>query len=312
MHIKLYNFNFFLQKLKGKFLTHVSVFILAYSHPNMGSHDSLSTSTNGSYSGSIFKDLHMPGSNSRVHLLRINPLCSDENSGFSNNCLHGNNSYQDNISHDHELSSATDHSAAKHKGSNRSYVTSPTIDLVLPCESNRTNGKIMVLDGAEADMSAYLETEHINFSDFAPRFASPFDINTEKKDMHPGAVNLVDSLPNFKNNKLGSKSLIGQRASSAGSSMELSDHSGDVYAGSKYNSLRRHGTEGDLSSSMASDITNTVSTLECQIQTQVSTLKLCFHLYVYVCVSLLPQDRLEDMKCFHSCICISIIHLVRF
>ncbi len=38
-----------------------------------------------------------------------------------------------------------------------------------------------------------------------------------------------------------------------------------------------------------------------------STVKPCFHLYVYVYVS--HQDRLDDMKCFHSCIWVSVIHL---
>ncbi len=38
---------------------------------------------------------------------------------------------------------------------------------------------------------------------------------------------------------------------------------------------------------------------------------LCFHLYVYmyVCVSISYQDRLEDMKWFHSCVCMWIIRL---
>ncbi len=37
--------------------------------------------------------------------------------------------------------------------------------------------------------------------------------------------------------------------------------------------------------------------------------KLCFHLYMYVYILVSHQDRLEDMKCFHSCICISVICL---
>ncbi len=42
-------------------------------------------------------------------------------------------------------------------------------------------------------------------------------------------------------------------------------------------------------------------------------LKLRFHLYVYVCVCIVSyQNRLEDMKCFPSCIYISVIHLDRY
>ncbi len=43
------------------------------------------------------------------------------------------------------------------------------------------------------------------------------------------------------------------------------------------------------------------------------TFKACFHLYmyVYICISVSHQDRLEDMKCFHSCICVSVIRLDR-
>ncbi len=35
-----------------------------------------------------------------------------------------------------------------------------------------------------------------------------------------------------------------------------------------------------------------------------------FHLYMYdyVCISTLYQDRLEHRKCFHSCICMCVIH----
>ncbi len=39
---------------------------------------------------------------------------------------------------------------------------------------------------------------------------------------------------------------------------------------------------------------------------------LCFHLYMYVCIFISHQDRLEDMKCFHSYVCMSVTWLNRY
>ncbi len=40
-----------------------------------------------------------------------------------------------------------------------------------------------------------------------------------------------------------------------------------------------------------------------------SRLKLRFHLYMYMYISISYQDRLEDMKCFHSYVCMCVIRL---
>ncbi len=48
-----------------------------------------------------------------------------------------------------------------------------------------------------------------------------------------------------------------------------------------------------------------------QVCLPLHSIKLRFHLYVYVCISVSHQDRLEEMKCFHSYVCVCVIHVDR-
>ena len=174
------------------------------------------------YSSGLFRELQLPSGNTRVHLLRINPLGAEdkESKNPASPTEHRYNRDSHNTSGNNGSSNDKRSVSAVEKKSKKksNKFEMPKVDMMLPCDSISTassegsvgfvtkkgkGGLVMMLDGSEGD----LETEHISFQEHTPKFSNSVDYRT-KKDHEAEIANLVEQFPSFKN-KLGLKHFIG-------------------------------------------------------------------------------------------------------
>ena len=171
------------------------------------------------YSSGLFRELQLPSGNARVHPLRINPLGAEDRetrspSPHEHRCRKdvGSNTGSSTGSNKRSASAVDNNSKKNHR------FEMPKLDPMLPCDSISTassdgsvgygvkkgNGAyVMMLDGSEGE----LETEHVNFQEYAPKFSNSVDLSTEK-DHETEIANLLEQFPSFKD-KLGLKHFIG-------------------------------------------------------------------------------------------------------
>ena len=174
------------------------------------------------YSSGLFRELQLPSGNTRVHLLRINPLGAEDkeskNPASPNEHRYNRDSHNTG-SHNGSNTNKRSVSAVEKKSKKKNHkFEMPIVDMMLPSDNISTassegsvgfvakkgrSGLVMMLDGSEGD----LETERLSFQEHTPKFSNSVDFTT-KKDHEAEIANLVEQFPSFKN-KLGLKHFIG-------------------------------------------------------------------------------------------------------
>ncbi len=177
------------------------------------------------YSSGLFRELQLPSGNTRVHLLRINPLGAEDKDTRTPSPQEHKYSSKDFRSNSGSSagSSKRSVSAVEKKSKKKSHkFEMPKQDLMMPCDSistassdaslgfaaKKAKGGIMMLDGSEGD----LETEHVSFHEQVPVFSNSVDVKY-KTDHEAEMSNLMEQFPAFKT-KLGFKHLIGPTSKS--------------------------------------------------------------------------------------------------
>lgn len=197
------------------------MFIPGYYYQPDGYTDLVQSSDDQCYSTGLFRELQLPSGNTRVHLLRINPLGAEDKETRSSSPPEQryNGMEARNISDKSSVSDQRNVIVAEEKKPKKKTqkFEMPKIDLMLPCDNVSTSsdgslnyaGKkskatIMMLDGREGD----LETERVSFQDQPPAFSNSVDNGFSKSDHAAEIATLVEQFPSFKNRR-GFKHIVG-------------------------------------------------------------------------------------------------------